>query len=331
MLPVRVPAASVVHSGQPPRHLRVDDTCAVALPPRVLITGFNSGNRIYNPLLSGKSLQRMSRPFLWSLPVLLALGLSIYSLQRNQSSADNVPAQEETGGARSGSGALALNTPGPVRATSGPTPGAVPSDATSHTSDGDALPESLARVRERLAPVRPDPDPGATERIKVQDRLWLERNGYPSDAEALELLQASDDSLRIAAREGNSAAGVVLAARGLSIGGDAADQAETELLGYAAEGNNFALASLAAQKLGLKDERSQIEAFAFMRVEEMRGNLGNGLIREIHLRHLTPIQRMEGERYAHQILRVLVEAQQTAQGPDAPLVDPRPVPVIADD
>ncbi len=165
----------------------------------------------------------------------------------------------------------------------------------------------------------------------MQDRLWLERNGYPSDAEALELLQASDDSLRIAAREGNSAAGVVLATRGLSIGGDAADQAETELLGYAAEGNNFALASLAAQKLGLKDERSQIEAFAFMRVEEMRGNLGNGLIREIHLRHLTPIQRMEGERYAHQILRVLVEAQQTAQGPDAPLVDPRPVPVIADD
>lgn len=157
----------------------------------------------------------------------------------------------------------------------------------------------------------------------VEEQRWLDRNGYPN-SEQLEAYSAATDAvLAASAAEGDQIAQVVLDGRRL-IGGD--PTAVADLWSAAVDGSGYALSTLAAYMGGSQKYGDPKSAYAISRVAEMRGDFRQALGRDFLLRKpLTPMERLEAEAEAIQLFNELVEARKRRYGPNAVLVDPRPI------
>jgi len=155
----------------------------------------------------------------------------------------------------------------------------------------------------------------------VAEQQWLDRNGYPNEAQWSALMQASDAQLEQAALAGDQAAQVLLNQKRLIAGDDSAIE-DTLVLG--AMGSGFALEMLASTVAGpLQDP---VSAYAIVRAGEMRGNYRSGPAREMMFNTpLNSAQRTEGEAEALEIYRHLASIRESRGGGNTPLVDPRPV------
>lgn len=155
----------------------------------------------------------------------------------------------------------------------------------------------------------------------VAEQEWLDRNGYPNEAQWEALMQASDAQLEQAALAGDTAAQVLLNQKRM-IAGD--DSAIVDTLVLGAMGSGFAIDMLAATLAGpLQDP---VSAYAMVRAGEMRGNYRSGPGREMLFNvPLTSAQRTEGEAEALEIFRQLAAIREARGGGNAPLVDPRPI------
>lgn len=158
-----------------------------------------------------------------------------------------------------------------------------------------------------------------------QEQAWLDRHGYPNAEQWVEYNAASDDLLAQAASNGDAVAEIMLNARRLRSG----DQdAETALLYSAALGNTFALEMLSSTIVGGGRSGDPIDAYAFSRVAEMRGDLTLGMGREMFFPvRLDSAQRAEAEARALNYFNMLIEIQREVQGENATITDPRPITI----
>lgn len=156
-----------------------------------------------------------------------------------------------------------------------------------------------------------------------EEQAWLDRNGYPNSAQLQTLMNANDVELHQAAMAGDSVAKAILDGRRLAAG---EFDAINELLLAAADGSLFALELLAAAFSGASAAKDPVTAYALTRVVEMKGNSRIGAGRDLMFSQpLSPVERLEAEAQAQQLLRVINDARQKRKGPGARLVDARPV------
>lgn len=166
-----------------------------------------------------------------------------------------------------------------------------------------------------------DTDPFAPQSRAEQQ--WLDRNGYPNEEQMTAYSQASDHLLQEAADMGDGVANVLLSARKLARGDELA---EKELLNAAADGSIFALTTLAGFEGRTGGLEGTIRSYAMTRVTEMLGDYKVGLTRDmITNRVLDPSQRLQAEGQALVLYKELIKLRRARKGPNAPIVDPRPI------
>jgi hypothetical protein len=155
------------------------------------------------------------------------------------------------------------------------------------------------------------------------EQAWLDRHGYPNAEQWREYNVASDTQLEQAALSGDVVAETLLNARLLNRGDESA---ETALLYSAALGNTFALEMLSSTLASGGKSSNPIDAYAFSRVAEMRGNLTLGMGREMFFPvRLNSSQRVEAEARALNYFNMLLEVQKQIQGNNATTIDLRPI------
>lgn len=153
------------------------------------------------------------------------------------------------------------------------------------------------------------------------EQAWLDRNGYPNERQWAVLVGASDAQLADAAGAGDRVAKTLLDARRLERGDDTAIDA---MLEEGARGSTFAL-ELLSSSLAIR-RQDLVMAYALSRVVELRGNARVATGRELMFsRPLTPIERVQGEQEALELLQRIRHLQVTLAGAKSPATDPRPI------
>lgn len=155
------------------------------------------------------------------------------------------------------------------------------------------------------------------------EQVWLDRNGYPNAEQLMVYFQATDQALEQAASLGDVVAVVELAGRRL-MQGDLS--AQKTLFSAAVDGSGYALAKLAAFQGGSLEHGDPIEAYALIKLAEMRGDYKAALTRDVVVQQaLDPKQRLVAEARALELYDHFVKMRRARYGPEASLVDPRPV------
>lgn len=123
------------------------------------------------------------------------------------------------------------------------------------------------------------------------EQKWLDTHGFPNARQWETYTAASDYLLEQAANSGDRVARTMLDARRLRED----PEAKTRLFSAGAEGNIFALNSLAAYMTGSKDGNLQV-GYSLSRVAEMRGDSRIAMARDVAMpRKLNELEKMHAE------------------------------------
>lgn len=166
-----------------------------------------------------------------------------------------------------------------------------------------------------------DGDPFAPSSAEEQE--WLDRNGFPNAEQVHVYSTASDAALEQAAAAGDLVAQVMLDGRRLMTGDR---HAEARLMAAAAAGSNYALTTLAGYLGRPSPGGEPARAYALTRVAEMLGDYKIGLVRDVLVsKPLDPSVRLKAEADALKIYKNIVDERRKRRGPQAAIVDPRPL------
>ncbi|NYZ62953.1 hypothetical protein [Luteimonas deserti] len=158
------------------------------------------------------------------------------------------------------------------------------------------------------------------EAESIEEQRWLDRNGFPNEAQLREYSTASDGLLRVAAERGDRLARVELDGR-LLMQGD--HEAVDRLLASAEQGSLYALTKLASYA-AVSPDGSPALAYSISRVQEIRGDTRIALARNLLMaRPLEPMEEAEAELDA---LRMARDLEARFKGGN--FRDPRPWPPL---
>lgn len=153
------------------------------------------------------------------------------------------------------------------------------------------------------------------------EQRWLDDHGFPNVGQWETYLTASDALLEQVAGSGDPVARTILDMRLLPVD----PQARTRLFHAGAEGNLFALNSLAAYLAGSKDGDLQA-AYSISRVAEMRGDSRVAMARDVMMRRrLDDIERMQAEAEAIRMNHQLDRLYRQKHGANPPPPVRRPI------
>lgn len=157
---------------------------------------------------------------------------------------------------------------------------------------------------------------GATS---IEEQRWLDTHGYPNEKQWNTYSIASEALLRQAAESGDSVASTMLDARLLPNDPTAKDR----LLAAGAEGNLFALNSLAAFLTG-SSKGDPLLGYAISRVSEIRGDVRIGMARDAMMpTNLSAEQKIAAEDEVIRINNSLNELYKEVHG-SYPTISQRP-------
>lgn len=155
----------------------------------------------------------------------------------------------------------------------------------------------------------------------VAEQHWLDTHGFPNARQWETYSTASEYLLERAANSGDAVAKTMLDTRRLPVDPDA----KTRLFFAGAEGNIFALNSLASYMVGSKDGDLQV-GYSLSRVAEMRGDTRIAMARDVMMpRSLSEIERMQAEADALRMNHQLDGIYRDKHGSLPPPVVRRPV------
>ena len=153
------------------------------------------------------------------------------------------------------------------------------------------------------------------------EQRWLDAHGFPNARQWETYTTASDYLLEQAANSGDQVARTMLDARRLRED----PEAKTRLFSAGAEGNIFALNSLAAYMMGSKDGNLQV-GYSLSRVAEMRGDSRLAMARDVGMpRRLDDLEKMQAEAEAIRMNNQLDRIYREKHGSDPPPPVRRPV------
>ena len=155
-----------------------------------------------------------------------------------------------------------------------------------------------------------------------EEQQWLDRNGYPNEKQLEIYAIASDGALQDAARSGDSLAKVFLDGRKMMQGDPSAIDGLWE---SAVGGSSYALTTMAAY-LGGSSNADPVQAYAYSRVAEMRGDYTQAMVRDLVVReNLSAPDRLRAEERARQLFSDLTNQRRVRFGSNIQTVDPRPI------
>lgn len=158
------------------------------------------------------------------------------------------------------------------------------------------------------------------------EQRWLDAHGFPNARQWETYTTASDYLLEQAANSGDQVARTMLDARRLRED----PEAKTRLFSAGAEGNVFALNSLAAYMMGSKDGNLQV-GYSLSRVAEMRGDSRLAMARDVGMpRRLDDLEKMQAEADAIRMNNQLDRMYQDKHGSPPPPPVRRPVVELED-
>lgn len=153
------------------------------------------------------------------------------------------------------------------------------------------------------------------------EKKWLDAHGFPNARQWETYTIASDYLLEQAANSGDRVARTMLDARRLPDD----PEAKTRLFSAGAEGDIFALNSLAAYMAGSKDGNLPV-GYSISRVAEMRGDARVAMARDVMMpRRLTDLEKMQAEADAIRMNNQLDRIYQDKYGSPPPPPIRRPV------
>ncbi len=158
------------------------------------------------------------------------------------------------------------------------------------------------------------------------EQRWLDAHGFPNARQWETYTLASDYLLEQAAKSGDGVAGTMLDARHLSDD----PEARTRLFSAGAEGNIFALSSLAAYMMGSKNGNLQV-GYSLSRVAEIRGDTRIAMARDVGMpRKLGDLEKMQAEADAIRMNNQLDRMYRDKHGSPPPPPTRRPVVELED-
>lgn len=200
-----------------------------------------------------------------------------------------------------------------------PATSATPDSSTAHAQAALATRTPFPEVPRSRKNLDLESDPfGPTSEA---EQRWLDTHGFPNARQWETYTTASDYLLEQAADSGDQVARTMLDARRLRED----PEARTRLFSAGAEGNIFALNSLAAYMMGSKDGDLQV-GYSLSRVAEMRGDSRLAMARDVGMpRRLSDLEKMQAEADAIRMNNQLDRIYRDIHGASPPPPVRRPV------